>query len=280
MTDDPDRTLELLWRPGTGESRPGLSLDRIVPAAVAVADAEGLAGLSMRKVAEALGYTTMALYRHVPGRDELLELMRDAVCAAEPTAPDGDWRSRLEAWARDAWRIRRRHPWLADIRGSRHVPGPNGIAAYERLLAAAGASGLGPREVIAVAELLGRFVDAEAARLAQVARTERDSGIGEDAWWSARESLYGRLGDYPVITALWEAGGWDDPADTFEFGLARILDGIELLLENRDVKRDEISPCEACGLPVEQAALGRRRAYCSRACQQRAYRRRRSGRAN
>ena len=69
---DPDRSVELLW-----DGRAGLSLEAVVGAAVEVADAEGLAGLSMRKVAERLGFTTMSLYRHVPGREHLVDLMRE-----------------------------------------------------------------------------------------------------------------------------------------------------------------------------------------------------------
>jgi len=79
-----------------------------------------------------------------------------------------------------------------------------------------------------------------------------------------------------VGTALWEAGGFDDPEDTFEFGLARVLDGIELLIRERDETRDETSTCQSCGGPVQQPQSGRPRAYCSRACQQRAYRKRKS----
>ncbi|MFD0891176.1 TetR/AcrR family transcriptional regulator, partial [Streptosporangium algeriense] len=78
-TNDPDRTVELLWRRDGAEARQGLSLDRIVRAGIELVDAEGLAGLSMRKVAERLGFTTMSLYRHVSGRDQLIDLMCDAV---------------------------------------------------------------------------------------------------------------------------------------------------------------------------------------------------------
>ncbi len=277
--DDPDHGVELLWRERDDGSRPALTLDRIVRAAVEVADAEGLAGLSMRKVAERLGFTTMSLYRHVPGREHLVDLMRDAALGEPPPEPaaKGGWRPRLETCVRQGWEVRRRHPWLGEIRGTRHLPGPNSVAHYERMLSIVAGTGLAPAEVIAAIELVGRFVDAEAQVLVEVARAERSSGVSEQEWWGARDSLYARLGSYPTITYLWEAGGFDEPEDPFEFGLARVLDGIELLVRRRDETRDESLACQLCGNPVEQSASGRPRAYCSRACQQRAYRKRRSG---
>ncbi|MCA2220373.1 TetR/AcrR family transcriptional regulator [Nonomuraea aurantiaca] len=279
---DPDEGVELLWREGDVEPRPGLSLSRIVRTAIELADAEGLEGLSMRKVADRLGFTTMSLYRHVPGRDHLLDLMRDAVMGSPGTVlseeggeQGGGWRARLEACAREGWRLRERHPWLAEVRGSRRVPGPNAVAHYEYMLSAVSGTGLTPAEMIAVVGLVARFVDSEALRLAEVARTERLSGVSEEEWWGSRDSLYARFERYPTLTRLWEQGGYDEPEDPFEFGLRRVLDGIEMLVQERDETRDET--CQMCGVPVERAASGRPRAYCSRACQQRAYRRRRSG---
>ncbi|GAA2275792.1 TetR/AcrR family transcriptional regulator [Nonomuraea roseoviolacea subsp. roseoviolacea] len=339
--------MELLWRDadadagGAGDAgggarrgaRQGLDLDRIVRAAVELADAEGLAGLSMRKVADRLGFTTMSLYRHVPGRDQLVDLMRDAVLAelAEPSGtreegPDGErgkrhgeepgerhgedrgegrgeepgegpgerrgqergarrregWRERLEAFARQGWEIRRRHPWLAETRGVRHLPGPNAVAYYERMLAAVAGTGLSPSEVLAVVGLVGRFVDAEALRLVEAAEAERRSGVSDEEWWGARQALFERFERYPTLTRLWEEGGYDHPEDSFAFGLARLLDGIELLVRRRsgagarDETRDERLVCRMCGTPVERPQSGRPRAYCSPACRQRAYRERRA----
>lgn len=281
MTRDPDHGLELLWQAREREPRPGLSLDRIVRAAVELADADGLPGLSMRKVADRLGFTTMSLYRHVPGRDQLVDLMVDEVMGEHPDdVPEAaGWRARLEAGARQAWRIRERHPWLAEVRGTRHLPGPNGVAHYEYMLSTLTGTALAPSEVIAVVGLVGRFVDAEALHLLEVRREERRSGVSEDEWWGARDTLYDRLDRYPAITYLWTAGGWDAPEDSFEFGLRRLLDGVEVLIEHRDKIRDESrdETCGECGRPLEPAASGRPRVYCSRACRQRAYRKRNSG---
>ncbi|MGN9839230.1 TetR/AcrR family transcriptional regulator [Nonomuraea sp. H19] len=277
---DPDHGVELLWQAREREPRPGLSLGRIVRAAIELADAEGLAGLSMRKVADRLGFTTMSLYRHVPGRDQLVDLMVDEVLSehpdvsATPATTEG-WRERLEDCARQAWRIRGRHPWLAEVRGTRHLPGPNGVAHYDYMLSTLVGTSLRPAEVIAVVGLVARFVDTEALHMVEIQREERRSGVSEEEWWGARDELYGRLDRYPTLSHLWAAGGWDAPEDPFEFGLRRLLDGIEALIQQRDESRDET--CEECGRPLEPATSGRPRVYCSRACQQRAYRKRKSG---
>ena len=273
---DPERTIDLLWHGQHRTSGTDLNLRQIVSAAIEVADADGLTGLSMRKVAERLGYTTMALYRHVPGRDHLIDLAQDAAHGPPPDLPPGGWRTRLEAAARQGWELRERHPWLAEIRGTRHPPGPNIVAHYERMLATLADTGLSASEVVATAELVGRFVDAEASRLAEAAAVERASGQSEQEWWGARDSLYAELGRYPTLQALWEAGGFAPGTDSFEFGLARLLDGIEQLIRSRDKLRDETTRCPVCDAIVPQPGAGRRRTYCSRACQQRSYRNRQS----
>lgn len=329
--EDPDRTVELLWRESRDAApRQGLSVGAIVRAAVEIADADGIEALSMRRVGERLGFTSMSLYRHVPGKAQLVDLMCDAVMgdvatdtmtsttagamgamgaadtagamdtagdgvAAEPPAgvPAGTsagrpagasagtsagmsrgWREALEEWARRGWALCRRHPWLAGVRGSRHVPGPNSIAHFEYALSTVAGTGLRPAEMIAVVGLVGRFVDSEAARAAEITRVERHTGVSEEEWWGARDSLYENLHRYPTLTHIWEAGGYDEPEDSFEFGLRRVLDGVEALVRERDVTRDESAACAMCGTSMDRAEAGRPRAYCSRACQQRAYRRR------
>ncbi|QVQ52818.1 TetR/AcrR family transcriptional regulator C-terminal domain-containing protein [Spiractinospora alimapuensis] len=273
---DPDLDVELLWRP-----RRGLDLERIVHAAVEVADEDGLEGMSMRKVAERLGFTPMSLYRHVPGRDQLIDLMLDGAMARLPDPPtEGDWRSRLETCLTQGWELTRRHPWLAEARGTRRLPGPNTVARYERMLAILADTSLPPAEVIAALNVVSRFVDAEATALLEAARAERDGGGTDEEWWDARRSLFDQLDAHPTITALWEAGGWDDPVDTFTFGLARLLDGLEARIKTHEQLRDEMRDenCRVCGTPIDQPDSGRRRRYCSRACQQRAYRQGRSDR--
>ncbi|GAA1118481.1 TetR/AcrR family transcriptional regulator [Nocardiopsis composta] len=275
---DPERSTELLWGEG---ARRGLSAGLIVRTAVGLADAEGLSAVSMRRVARELGVTVMSLYRHVPGKAELVALMCDAVLAPEDDevaggGAEGGWRKSLETWARAGIALRRRHPWLAEAPEERRIPGPNAVALFERALAAVEPTGLPPARVVAVVTLVGGFVDSAARQEAERLRAEERSGVGHEEWWSARDSLYAHMDRYPVLTRLYENGAYDDPPDPFEFGLQRVLDGVEMLVrtEGRDQTSDE-SRCKVCGEPVPTAGTGRPRDYCSRACRQRAYRMRR-----
>jgi AcrR family transcriptional regulator len=266
---DPERSTELLWG---ARSRRGLSLERIVRAAIELADADGLAGVSMRRVAERLGFTTMSLYRHVPGKAELVDLMRDDVLRENPSAGTEQhlgWRAQLEAWARDALAVYRRHPWLVEITESRRIPGPNAVAAFERALALVAQTGLPPAEVVAVVTLVGGFVESAARQAVQTALTEQRTGVSDEQWWNARDSLFQHMDRYPTLSRIYQEGGYDTPLDPFEFGLQRVLDGIATLIcdDIRDEKR-----CAVCGNAVDAAGRGRPRDYCSRACQQRAYR--------
>ncbi|MBB5082473.1 TetR/AcrR family transcriptional regulator [Nonomuraea endophytica] len=266
---NPERSTELLWG---AKGRGGLNLERIVRAGIELADAEGLAAVSMRRVAERLGYTTMSLYRHVPGKAELVDLMRDTALGTEPDlGPPRGWRADTEAWARSGLEFYRRHPWLLESAGVRHVPGPNSIAGFEQALAIVAATGLRPAQVVAVVGLVGHFVESAAREVVETTRIERRTGVGHDEWWGARDSLYQHLDRYPTLTRIYEEGGFDEPLDPFEFGLQRVLDGIEALI--RDEVRDE-TRCAVCGKVIDPAETGRPRAYCSRACQQKAYRRR------
>ncbi|MGW5685223.1 TetR/AcrR family transcriptional regulator [Nonomuraea sp. NPDC003754] len=264
---DPERSTELLW--GT---RSRLSLERIVRAAVELADAEGLAAVSMRRVAESLGFTTMSLYRHVPGKGELVDLMRDEVMGEQDAAdpdPDQGWRAELESWARGMLALYRRHPWLLESTGARHVPGPNALAGFERALATVVRTGLAPAQVAAAVTLVGGFVESAARQVAAAEQAERRTGVSEEDWWGQRDSLFQHLDRYPTLSRIYLAGGYNEPLDLFEFGLERVLDGIETLV--RYEIRDE-SRCLVCGRAVEGATRGRPRAYCSPACRQRAYR--------
>jgi AcrR family transcriptional regulator len=292
---NPERSTELLWGSRT---RGGLSLDRIVRTAVELADAEGLGAVSMRRLADRLGFTTMALYRHVPGKAVLVALMYDAALAgwgavpgpdpetstdtgpgsdANPgsvTSPDpgADWRADLAAWARGGLDVHRRHPWLADAEDPRRVPGPNAVAAFERALEITARTGLPPAEVVAAASLVSGVVAGAAQRSAAETRAERGSGVGFEEWWGRRDSLYAHLDRYPTLSRLYREGAYDAPPDSFDYGLERTLDGIEARI--RDVVRYE-KACEVCGRPVADGPAGRPRAYCSAACRQRAYRHRR-----
>ncbi|GAA4442580.1 hypothetical protein GCM10023148_49710 [Actinokineospora soli] len=154
---DPARTVPLLWR-APAEPKPGLSVDAIVDAAIAVADESGLAGLSMRAVGERLGVTAMALYTHVPGKSELLELMYDRALAELPSDYPGEWRDALAAWADDGMAFYLRHPWLLHISQARPVLGPNEFQLLETVAAVLHRVGLRPRVAGGAVGLLLHYV--------------------------------------------------------------------------------------------------------------------------
>ncbi|CAO0836451.1 TetR family transcriptional regulator OS=Streptomyces microflavus OX=1919 GN=Smic_52950 PE=4 SV=1 [Streptomyces microflavus] len=150
---DARRSLSLLWRaevaapPRVGPGpRPRLSVDAIVAAAVAIADEEGMAALSMRAVGERLGRTAMALYTHVPGKSELLDLMYDAVHAELPSRVPGVGAGRLAGAAHRMGRgyleFYVRHPWVLQVSQARPVLGPHEYANLDTLVRLLGATGL------------------------------------------------------------------------------------------------------------------------------------------
>jgi AcrR family transcriptional regulator len=254
---DPVRSMALLWRdevpaPASGRGpKPGLTVDRIVAAATELADAEGLAALSMRRVAERLGVGTMSLYTYVPSKAELIDVMYDAACRPAPETgddtSDGDgWRPRLAAIARANWDLYRRHPWMLEVMAMARPPlGPNSIAVYERDLRAVDGIGLTDLEMDSVVNLVSVYVQGAARTAVDAAGSERDTGISDAEWWDTYAPLLAKVFDasrYPVAARVGAVAGEAyqaayDPVHGFEFGLERILDGVEaLVVARRDGK--------------------------------------------
>ncbi|WP_141584496.1 TetR/AcrR family transcriptional regulator [Actinomadura sp. WMMA1423] len=241
---DPKRTLELLWgvreRPRRGP-KPRLTAEEIVQAAIRLADAEGLDGPSIRRIAEELGVSPMSIYTYVPGKAELIDVMVDRAFG-ELTPPDhGSWRDRLEHIARDNWALFHRHPWLLEITKARPPLGPNTCAKYEYELRAVDGLGLGDLEMDSVVALVTGFAESAARVSVDAAEAERRSGITDEQWWEASAPLLEALvneDDYPLGTRVGAATGREynaavAPGRAFEFGLARVLDGIEVLVSSR-----------------------------------------------
>lgn len=243
---DPARSLALLWRTRERASRrgkPDLSVDVIVRAAIDLADTAGLAALSMRRVAERLGVGTMSLYTYVPGKAELLDVMLDTVYG-ETALPDevpGGWRGRLELIARENLALYQRHPWLLQVATSRPVLGPNVIAKYDYELRAVDGIGLTDVEMDSVLTLIAGYVHGAARGAAEVAAAERATGMTDEQWWYAHAPFLERIFDprrYPTAARVGAAAGEAhqaayDPVHAFEFGLRRVLDGIEVLVDSR-----------------------------------------------
>jgi AcrR family transcriptional regulator len=244
---DPARSMALLWRTTERAGRKGLSVDRIVEAAIAVADEEGIGALTMRRVADRLGVGTMSIYTHVPAKAELIDVMLDTVLA-EVTGPDhapGPWRERLEQVARGLRALYLRHPWLLHVATTRPPMGPNVIAKYEHELRAIDGIGLTDIEMDAVVTLVNDFVHGTVRSAIEAAEVERRTGLTDEQWWYRQAPLLDRVLDparFPVGVRVGSAAGEAhqaavDPEHAFEFGLERVLDGIEML-----VSRGRTSP--------------------------------------
>jgi AcrR family transcriptional regulator len=241
-------TLELLWgvglqwrsreKPARGPKR-GLSLDQIVGAAIAIADADGLDALSMRRVARELRVGTMSLYRYVPGKVELLDLMLDAVSdpSEEVAQSQGkDWRGVLEVVARGARDRYLAHPWLLGVNWSRPVLGPRSLAGVEFVIAGLDGLGLTGQERVAVMFMVDSYVTGLARHRLQHAAVIELTGLSDEEFWSRHLPVLERVmagGGYPAMAALPEDAFGMSWEDTFEWGLQRLLDGIEALVNSR-----------------------------------------------
>ncbi|WP_068056704.1 TetR/AcrR family transcriptional regulator [Nocardia xishanensis] len=233
------RTLDLLWDTGHRPSRgpkPTLTLDRIVEAAVRVADTEGLAAVTMRRVATELGTGTMSLYRYLPGKAELLDLMLDRV--QQPPegelAPEG-WREALRGYAYESLEMYRRHPWLLEVNQTRPVLGPGALAGMEHLLTRIESMGLADPEMIAVLVMISGYVAGVARTRVFAEEAERTTGMTDAEFWKAQEPALEKAlatGRYPAVAALSEEA-FDTSFDHFDFGLQRILDGLEVFVAKR-----------------------------------------------
>jgi AcrR family transcriptional regulator len=244
---DPARLLELLWGaagpPRRRGPRPGLSVERIVRAAIELADREGLEAVTMRRLAESLGVGPMALYTYVPGKAELLDLMLDALYAVMPRAEWGsdDWRERLAAVARDNRALFDAHPWAAAVSNSRPPLGPGVMAKYEHELNALAGAGLDDVETDAALTFLLEFVRSSARAEHEASAARADSGMTDEEWWRANAPLLERVLDpaaYPTAARIGSAAGAAhgaafSPEHAWEFGLERVLDGLGALVERR-----------------------------------------------
>ncbi|WP_086820800.1 TetR/AcrR family transcriptional regulator [Allokutzneria sp. NRRL B-24872] len=237
---DPHRTLELLWgepaRPSRGP-RPALTLAAVARAAIEIADADGLGALSMRAVAERLGFTTMSIYRYVPGKAELLDVMVDTVNAESPVLEhvEGGWRAKMEVCAREEWELFHRHPWVLHLAWHRPVLGPNSVTSYESALTALSGIGLSDMEIVAVFNTLYGYVRGAARTSVDAKLAERHTGLSEDEWWAGRERFWQHLERFPTMSRMRGSGAFDVVEMDFEFGLERVLDGLEALISKRSL---------------------------------------------
>lgn len=243
---DPARTLALLWglHADRGARGPQQSRtpDEVARAAVGLADEDGaLTGLSMRKVAAALGIGTMSLYTYVQNKDDLVDLVVDRAYGElypQGHAPGATWQDRLRSVARANWDLFVAHPWLLDIDLARPVLGPGETRKYDVELRAIEGVGLDDVAMDATVTLVvGQATTA--ARRARAARAAHEaSGQTDDEWWAANAPLLERISAMSTFTVAGRVGATVgeaqqsaySPEAELDFGIERIVAGVEALV--------------------------------------------------
>ena len=225
MSDPLPRALEILWHePSASRRSGGLSRERIVAAAVELADSDGLGALSMARLAERLGCGTMSLYRHVANKDELVTFMLSTAPGPPPAPTDpADWRGALTDWAAGLWDIYHRHPWVLAAAAAGPPADPGQLAWLDAGLTALRGTGLPERDKLAAVMAVLHFVRGAAGLNIEAAQVQ-----GPDY-----PVLLRRFVDadrFPALTAALEAGVFDtadeDHLADFHSGLAQFLDGV------------------------------------------------------
>ena len=230
--------IAILWRtPAAGRPgpRPGLTLEQIADAGIALADAEGLDAVSMARLAESLGFTTMSLYRYVSSKDEVLSLMSDrAAGSPPPTGPElGGWRERLELILGIQQPLLRAHPWLARTTTVLHAVGPGRLAWMEGMLSALDETPLSEAQKVGAIGLLATHA-LDQLRVSEEldARGRGSSGADAPDLGTLIEVL-ATPASHPALLRAAAAGAfaWGTAdEETLDFGTVLILDGIEQLV--------------------------------------------------
>ncbi|HZE37418.1 MAG TPA: TetR/AcrR family transcriptional regulator C-terminal domain-containing protein [Stackebrandtia sp.] len=216
-----------------------LSTKGVVDAAIALADQDGVGGLSMRRVAAELGVGVMSLYGQVRGRDELLELMMDKVFGENrpPEGPPGDWRSALELSARQEWEVYLRHDWAAPLAAFTRPPiAPNLMAHGEWRMRALDGHGLPFDTLPQVSAMLSNMTLSAAFARSREREAERRSGITRLEWFASRaKDIAAAFASHDLpLTSRFDERTFEasQPEAMFEFGLKTLLDGVAALIED------------------------------------------------
>ena len=234
---DPDlrRRSELLWddrSPSTRGPKPGLTPDDVVQA-MQIADEEGLGAVTMHAVAARLGFTTMAVYRYFPNKETLFDAIVDAGIGSppRPIEPENDWRGQLAQWARAKRAMLCARPWLAELPFVAAPHGPNWLAWLEAALEPLSNTGLSAADLGQMLSVIDGYTRGATDTAISLARA-RARGTSDEEWAAAVGADLGRaIGDpsFPRFAALLTSPSDGQPRtldESFDFGLARVLDGI------------------------------------------------------
>lgn len=218
-------------RPARGP-KPAYSRAQITEAAVRIADAEGLEAATMRRIAAEIGAGAMSLYRYVPSRDNLVELMADRLTGEIDVTgmPSGDWRADLTRYADGLRAMWLRHPWIATVQRSLPSFGPNQLLLIERLMGVLDAF-VSIDESLGLMAILTGYVEGTVREEISSAKEVRRSGLSESEWMARSHQYVDRLvksGEYPIFTKIVMEARQPHLSrdDQFRYGLERVLDCI------------------------------------------------------
>ncbi|MBB6735652.1 TetR/AcrR family transcriptional regulator [Cohnella zeiphila] len=223
-----------------------LSIPKIVDAAIRIADEEGLAAVSMNRVASSLGFTTMSLYRYVNSKDDLILLMQNAVCYAPIPPEQPDWREEMRSYVRVCIQVFRDHPWFGDVPITSVPLTPGNLRIVDWGLRSMRDFPLTDYEKMSIVLLLSGY-----SRSCGMIMRDMDKAIQAGARpetikgmdYSAALKRLVKRDEYPHFYPVLISGAYteDNPEDNgviddFDFGLERILDGIQVYLDRKGVK--------------------------------------------
>ncbi|WP_329089645.1 TetR/AcrR family transcriptional regulator [Streptosporangium sp. NBC_01469] len=224
---------ERVDRSGPGR-RPGFSREQVTRVAVRIADAEGLGAATMRRIACDMGTGAMSLYRYVPKRDDLIDLMIDEVMGEIdlPDRPTGDWRADLSLVAHQSRTVGLRHPWQSALVTRRPTMGPNLLRVHEFTVGALAGFDLDIDEITSYAGMLNDYTNSATLREIGWIEEARRTGMDMKQWMHEYVGPYVQAvvasGKYPMFNrSILEARVPHMPPEArFQYGLDRVLNGI------------------------------------------------------
>lgn len=239
---DPElqRRSQLLWEDrarATRGPKAALTPEDVVEAAVELADADGLTAVTMHAVAAKLGFTTMALYRYFPNKEALLDAVIDAGTGRPPRfeEPRSDWRREVTQWAMAKRAMLCARPWLAELPFVAAPHGPNWLSWLEAIADSLSTTGLSAADIGQMLSIVDGYTRGASDTAISLARAQA-RGISPAEWAAGVGADLGRaIGDarFTKFAAVLTAPSDGRPRTLeggFEFGLQRVLDGIELYI--------------------------------------------------
>jgi AcrR family transcriptional regulator len=230
----PERTASLIWaRPERPRrERPALSREQIIRVALALADAEGIDAISIRRIAARLEVSAMALYWYIERKEDVLDLMIDAVYGEVPVPlpASADWRSHLQEIAVQTRAMMHRHPWFASLIGHRAVLGPNALKQTDYLLGIMSQLGFDMTTSVSILAMFNAYIVGFVLGEMGEAEAQRRTGLNEEEWQQqvapyVQEQIIAS-GRYPHLARSLVESKERPSNEMFIFGLTRLLEGI------------------------------------------------------